>query len=87
MRWSSQVFIFIALAVTSIFEGIFAAPLDVILEKRVELVITPDSLKSSSSTYRKTALAGLTFTTTLDGKAVSQIPTPASPPPGKDAGR
>jgi len=34
MRWSPLVSIFTVLAVTSIFEGVFAAPLAVVLENR-----------------------------------------------------
>ena len=34
MRWSPLVSIFTVLTVTSILEGVFAAPLDVILERR-----------------------------------------------------
>ena len=34
MRWSPLGSIFVILAVASVFEGVFAAPLDVVLEKR-----------------------------------------------------
>ena len=89
MRWSPLIAIFTVLAVTSIFEGVFAAPVGVVLEKRVATSgskkLNAGSLKTSSSTYRKTALKSPTFTN--KGAGVSKVPTPKSPPAGKDAGR
>jgi len=86
MRWSSLVTISTVLAVTAIFEGVFAAPLDVgILEKRVELAVSPDDLKSSS--YRTAALKGLNFDGNADDGVVNKVASPAAPPKGKDAGR
>jgi hypothetical protein len=93
MRWSLLVSIFTVLAVTSIFEGVFAAPLDVILETRGRVKtpsvkakkLTAGSLKKSSSTYRKAALRGNTFT--KSGGKIVKTKTPKSPPKKKDAGR
>ena len=91
MHWSPLGSIFIVLTVTSILESVSAAPLDVVLEKRggdkskETKKLTTSSLKTSSSTYRKAALGGTSFTT--QGKGVTEIATPKSPPKGKDAGR
>jgi len=97
MRWSPLVSIFAVLAVTSIFEGVFGAPLDdVILEGRAKVKpsnakakkLTAGSLKKSSATYRKAALRGPTFS---KGKGkvskMTKTKTPKSPPKGKDAGK
>jgi len=91
MRWSPFVSIFTVLAVTSIFEGVFAAPLDVILENRAKVKpaqakskkLTAGSLKKSSSTYRNAALRSSTFT--KNGGGISKTKTPKAPPKGKDA--
>ena len=89
MRWSPLVSLFTVLAVTSIFEGVFAAPLDVVLERRVgsssNKKLTAGSLKTSSSTYRNAALKSNTFT--KSGNGITKTTTPKSPPKGKDAGR
>lgn len=93
MRWSPSVSIFTVLAVTSIFEGVFAAPVDVILESRGRVKpatvkskkLTAGSLKKSSSTYRNAALKSNTFT--KNGGKISKTTTPKTPPKGKDAGR
>ena len=89
MRWSPLVSLFTVLAVTSIFEGVFAAPLDVVLERRAgsssNKKLTAGSLKTSSSTYRNAALKSNTFT--KSGNGITKTTTPKSPPKGKDAGR
>jgi len=89
MRWSPSVSIFTVLAVTSIFKGVFAAPLDVILESRAKTPpskkLTAGSLKKSSATYRKAALRSNTFT--KSGGGISKTKTHKTPPKGKDAGR
>ena len=92
MRWSPSVSIFAVLAVTSIFEGVFAAPLDVILESRAKVKpppkskkLTAGSLKKSSATYRKAALKSNTFT--KSGGGISKTKTHKTPQKGKDAGR
>ena len=87
MRWLPLVSLFAVLSVTSIIEGVFAAPLDVILEGRArdKNGLTAGSLKESSYTYRKNALKGDTFT--KSGGKIAKLRTPKSPPGGKDAGR
>jgi hypothetical protein len=91
MRWSPLVSVYTLLAVTSIFEGVFAAPLGVVLEPRGRVKpvsvkkITAGSLKKSSSTYRNAALKSSTFS--KKGGGISKTKTPKSPPKGKDAGR
>ena len=91
MRWSPLVSLFAVLAVTSIIEGVFAAPVDVILEGRARVrsapskKLTAGSLKKSSSTYRKAALLGSTYT--KSSRKIAKIRTPKAPPKGKDAGR
>jgi hypothetical protein len=54
--------------------------------------ITANSLKKSSSTYRKAALLGNTYTkapknVSKKGKKILKVPTPKFPPKGKDAGK
>jgi hypothetical protein len=68
MRWSHLGSIVIILAVTFIFESVFAAPLDVVLEKRVpvtrsktkKLQVTASSRKKSHGRTAKTALLSKT---------------------------
>ena len=94
MRWSPLVSLFTVLAITSFFEGVFAAPLDVILENRG--VPKTKSRKSrpnhgripekSSPTYRGAALKeGNTYT--KSGLKITKTKTPKAPRKGKDAGR
>ena len=119
MRWSPLVSLLAVLVVTSIIEGVFAAPLDVILEGRGRVTtrsrsaarsrkptprrtasyplknsivttgnfkkLTAASLKTGSSTNRKAALNGDTFT--KDKNKIIKIKTPQAPPSGKHAGR
>ena len=87
--WLPLVSLFTVLTITSIFEGVFTAPLGVVLEKRVgssgSKKLDAGSLKTSSSTYRNAALKSNTFT--KNGAGISKIPTPKSLPKGKEAGR
>ncbi|KIM35506.1 hypothetical protein M413DRAFT_32450 [Hebeloma cylindrosporum] len=73
-------------------QGVFAAPLDVVLEARGRVKSTPSakakkltagSLKKSSATYRKAALRSSTFT--KSGGKISKTKTPKVAPKGKDA--
>ena len=87
MRWSPLIpfFFVVLLSITSIFDTVIAAPIDVstILEKRGPIKLTAGHLKNSI--YRKTALLGKTFT--KKGGKIVQIETPTSPPKGMEAGR
>ncbi|KIM42008.1 hypothetical protein M413DRAFT_410605 [Hebeloma cylindrosporum] len=69
MRWSPLISLslFTVLAITSIFESVFAAPLDV--------EITARSLKNSksSATYRKPTLRDIHRTTRISGKIPKKI--------------
>ena len=51
MRWSPLGSIFVILAVASVFEGVFAAPLDVVLEKRASRLVK--SLRKVSQENKK----------------------------------
>ena len=83
MRWSPLVSLFAVLAVTSIIEGVFAAPVNG--QSAASKKLTAGSLKKSSTTYRNAALQSNTFTKSASG--VTKIGTPSAPPKGKDAGR
>jgi len=88
MRWSPLVSVLTVLAVTSIFEGVFAAPLDVVLKKRAPphtMALNSKTLKKDSKTYRNTALGATPYT--KSGGGVVKTPHHTTPPKGKDAGR
>jgi len=82
MRWAPIVSVFAVLAVTSIFQSVLAAPVDVVLENRARgLKITAKSLKTSN--YRQTATKGSNYSKTKTG--VTKVKTPKTPPKGKHA--
>ena len=92
MRWSLVTSFLTLLLLTSLVEGVFSYSEDVHLGRRGVVKskkvakLTSSSLKKSSSTYRKAALKGKTYTKAKAAGKVKAVRTPKKPPKGKDAG-